>query len=73
MNNTDFLQNILEQFEDLKLHDRVCVIRKDKYKGCIGTIDRIYKTPQDTIMYTIELESTGNTIDRPKYNIKKYF
>lgn len=70
---TEFFSDLFEQFDDIAQGDKVRVVGQDKYKGHIGLIVRTYITEHNQHMFTIQLQTTGKTIDRSKTNLKRYY
>lgn len=68
----DLFSAVLEKFDDIKIGDYVRVIGKDHYKGHLGLIEGTYTTKMNDIIYKIQLQTDGETIDRKRSNIKKY-
>lgn len=61
-------------FDNISLYDQVVIVGKDEYKGLIGLVvaiknSEIAKEPS----YIIELQATGDQIQRQAANLKRYF
>lgn len=63
----------IEKFEEIKMGDYVRIIGKDIYKGHIGLVEGIYMSVKNYIVYKIQLQTNGETVDRERHNLKKYF
>ena len=70
--NSNFLSGLFEHLDDLKQGDKVKIVGKDKLKGHIGTIDRIYTSQHNEHIFSIQLHTTGENVDRTKNNIKHH-
>ena len=73
LSSSDFFSGLFEQFDDIKKGDKIRVVGKDKFKGHVGTILRTYTTQHNQLVFSIELQSNGETIDRTKKNIKRCY
>lgn len=73
LSNSDFFSGLFEQFDDIKKGDKVRIVGKDKIKGQVGTIIRTHTTQHNEIVFSIELQSNGETIDRKKKNVKRCY
>lgn len=71
--SSDFFSDLFNKFDDIKQGNKVRVVGKDKYKGHIGIIVRTFVTQHNEHMFTIQLQTTGDTIDRSKSNVKRYY
>lgn len=61
-------------FDNISLYDQVVIVGKDEHKGLIGLVvaiknSEIAKEPS----YIIELQATGDQIQRQAGNLKRYF
>ena len=58
----------------IQQYDHVKIIGKDEYKGYIGSVTGIYNNPTlSEPLYIIELQATGNIIQRPKTQLKPLY
>jgi len=68
MSGQNNLSHTIEQYDHVK------IIGKDEYKGYIGSVTGIYNNPTlSEPLYIIELQATGNIIQRPKSKLKPLY
>ena len=59
---------------NIEQYDHVKIIGKDEFKGYIGSVTGIYNNPTLVEpLYIIELQATGNIIQRPKGKLKPLY
>jgi hypothetical protein len=59
---------------NIEQYDHVQIIGKDEYKGYIGCVTGIYNNPTlSEPLYIVELQATGNIIQRPKNRLKPLY
>lgn len=63
----------LDQFDEIKTGDYVRIIGKDMFKGHIGLVEGIYMSVRNYIVYKVQLQTNGETVDRERHNLKKFF
>lgn len=63
----------LDQFDEIKTGDYVRIIGKDTYKGHIGLVEGIYMSVRNYIVYKVQLQTNGETVDRERHSLKKFF
>lgn len=63
----------LDQFDEIKTGDYVRIIGKDMYKGHIGLVEGIYMSVRNYIVYKVQLQTNGETVDRERHSLKKFF
>lgn len=71
--SSDFFSGLFEKFDDIKQGDKVRIVGRDKYKGHIGIVERMYTTQHNDLMFAVELQSNGETVDRTKNSIKRCY
>jgi preprotein translocase subunit YajC len=72
ISDNSFFDNLVERLDEIKKNDKVCIVGKDKLKGYIGVVTRIYRTQHDEIMYSVQLDVNGTNVERQRNNIKKH-
>jgi hypothetical protein len=60
------------RLEEINNGDQVRVIGKDSYKGHFGIVEGIYTSTQNEQIFKIQLQTTGETIDRRRSNLKRW-
>ncbi len=70
--NSGFFDDLMVKFEEIKNGDPVRVIGKDAFKGHIGIVEGIYSSPQNEQIFKIQLQTSGETIDRRRSNLKRW-
>jgi hypothetical protein len=70
--NSSFFDDIMVKFEEIKIGDSVRVVGKDAFKGHIGIIEGIYTSQQNEQIFKIQLQTSGETIDRRRINLKRW-
>ena len=54
--NSDFFSGLFEQFDDINKGDKIRIVGKDKFKGHIGVVERLYTTQHNELMFAVELQ-----------------
>ena len=73
LSGSDFFSDLFEQFDEIKKGDKVRIVGKDKLKGHIGVVIRTHTTQHNELVFSVELQSSGDTVDRTKKNIKRCY
>lgn len=68
-----FFSDLFDKFDDINIGDKVKIVGKDEYKGHIGIVVRTSTTSNNDHIFTVQLQTTGDTIDRVKNNIKRFY
>ena len=68
-----FFTDIFDNIDNIAVDDKIKIIGKDPFKGHIGIVIRISTNLHHEQAYTIQLQTTGETIDRSKKYVKRYY
>lgn len=68
-----FFSGMFDQFDDIAQGNKVCIVGKDPYKGQYGIVMKTYNNQHNEHIFTIQLQTTGATIDRKKKNVKRHY
>lgn len=72
-NTSDIMSDILDLYDTIKTGDYVRIVGKDPLKGQIGLVEGYYTSKSNNTIYKIQLQATGDTVDRHKNNLKKHY
>lgn len=71
--DNSFFDSFIERLDEIQKNDKICIVGRDKLKGYLGVVMRIYKTQHDEVMYSVQLDATGENVERKRKNIKKHY